>query len=86
MHIFISCPVRICDGPFSCKGNFVESKVVSSLSECIFSCDMYSECQWYTYETVHNHCVLYEDCGGRDMSCTTCQSGVNKCAVGRPSK
>jgi hypothetical protein len=89
MHILTSCSSHHCGYdyglPFSCKGDFVESKVVLSFTECIFSCDMYSECQWYTYETEHGHCVLYKDCGGRDQTCTTCLTG-NKCAVSIPSK
>ena len=76
-----SCEDRICDGQWSCRGHFVDSKVVSTLQECARSCGDFDDCNYYTFEEKYGHCVMFEDCDSYDKSCETCKSGERKCLV-----
>ena len=51
------------------------------LEDCIAQCNNNDECNFYTYEKTHDHCILYEDCN-QTLECATCASGPKNCAMG----
>jgi len=76
------CPARECHQQFKCKGNFVDSFTMSKLEKCIIACNSNDQCNWYTLEKMHDHCILYEDCDLHDDHCDTCATGPKLCSHG----
>ena len=78
----VRCPARDCHGAFKCEGHFIDSFKIAHLEDCIKACSDKDECQWYTLEKTHNHCLLYEECKKKTNGCDTCASGPRDCSVG----
>ena len=79
------CPARECHGAFKCQGNFVDSYAIATLEECIEMCNEVWDCQWFTLEKAHDHCILYEECDDK-FDCETCATGTRNCAHGYHGK
>merc|ERR1712038_2007461 len=75
------CPTRSCHEAVKCEGHFIDSFKIAHLEDCIKACRDKSECNFYTLEKTHDHCLLYEDCEVKNP-CDTCASGPRHCSVG----
>ena len=81
LHLFTRCPTRSCHEAVKCEGHFIDSFKIAHLEDCIKACRDKSECNFYTLEKTHDHCLLYEDCEVKNP-CDTCASGPRHCSVG----
>ena len=79
------CPARECHGAFKCQGNVIDSFAIATLEECIEMCNYVLDCQWFTLEKAHDHCILYEECDDK-FDCETCATGTRNCAHGYHGK
>merc|ERR1712165_367601 len=68
------CPARDCHSGYKCQGHYVDAFDHVHLEDCISECNRNDECNFYTFEKTHDHCVLYEDCYST-LDCATCASG-----------
>jgi len=47
---------------------------------CAERCLSDNRCQFWSYDTVANICILTEDCDNVDRTCDTCTSGPKTCS------
>merc|ERR1712110_688809 len=81
-----ACPMRDCHEAKKCEGHFIDSYSMEDVEECIVTCNENDDCNWYTLEKQHDHCILYEDCDKHDDTCETCATGPKYCANGYHSE
>ena len=67
-----------CNIQGSCEGNLIDVLTESSVLSCLESCVQYPTCQWFTFNSIDNSCLLLENCP-TITECTTCTSGEKDC-------
>ena len=70
----------------SCDGVPVSVVKEDSAQDCIDSCYVTEECEWWNYDSSNSFCTQLSNCVEVEQSCNSCVYGQKTCGMGQPEE
>ena len=79
----MNCDVElICSEIGQCEGNFLDYSSTTSEKDCLDTCVADVNCNWYSFNTLHDACSILSDCDTVDFTAVDTVFGQRECQDG----
>ena len=72
-------PPTGCDLEGKCEGTFISGQAGIDKEGCVENCQIITDCNFWTHDSIQSLCYLFADCPSLDESCSECVSGQRNC-------
>lgn len=82
IYIYTGEGTLACDLEGQCEETPIGTAIALSQADCGTTyCQNLTDCQWYTYDSSSNVCLIFDKCETIDTTRTTCVTAENECVV-----
>ncbi len=74
----VDCEALQCFVEGECQGSYLDTDLVEDAEDCLEWCTETPDCQWFTYDSDDDHCVLTTNCV-EIAECDSCVTGQVEC-------
>ena len=74
--------VLVCSEVGQCEGNFLDYSSTISEEDCLNTCVANVDCNWYSFNMLHDACSILSDCDTVDLTAVDTVYGQRECLAG----